>query len=86
VEATPDSPVMFLPVAAFAALLQSEESVARAVVDHLGKTLMSHSHSNLNEFEMDLIVNSKVPATLKFMQLLCRLLRKANLAVASRDM
>ena len=84
VEASQKSQVMFLPVAAFAALLQSEPTVARGVVDHLGKTLMNHPHSNLNAFEKDLIETSKVPATLKFMQLLCRLIRKANLSVATK--
>jgi CRP/FNR family cyclic AMP-dependent transcriptional regulator len=85
VEASKDSEVMFLPVMAFAALLESHSSVARAVVDHLGQTLMNHPHSGLNEFERDLIVESKVPPNLKFIQLLCRLLRKANLAVATNS-
>jgi CRP-like cAMP-binding protein len=85
VEATINSEVMFLPVVAFAAILESHPSVARAVVDHLGKTLLSHPQSGLNDFERDLIVGSKVPPTLKFMQLLCRLLRKANLALATKE-
>lgn len=82
VESSVSSEVMFLPVSAFAVLLETQPSVSRAVVDHLGDTLLNHPKSGLNEFERDLITGHRVPPTLKFMQLLCRLLRKANLALS----
>ena len=74
---------LFLPTAAFAALLDTRKSVARTVVNHLGNTLLDHPKAELSDFEKELIKTSQVPPTLKYMQLFCRLLRQANLRLAA---
>jgi CRP-like cAMP-binding protein len=79
VEAITAADTLFLPTAAFAVLLDKRKSVARAVVNNLGNTLLGHPMAELSVFEKDLIVSSQVPPTLKYMQLFCRLLRQANL-------
>jgi CRP-like cAMP-binding protein len=83
VEAVSQVNVLFLPTAAFAALLDTRKSVARSVVNHLGQTLIEHPMAELSSFEKDLINTRQVPPTLKYMQIFCRLLRQANLRLAA---